>query len=159
MPVSGGRMRGTCIFNMCVDEVSKSNFSGRLYHCYSAEAIAIAGPVQLFQVMDSVFDSIDFPQSSTQARTFTLKQKVPETERKGASLLMNAEEVSKKRGDKGTFVVHVRSRQNATWQGRLTWAEKDQSQSFRSALELLKLIDSAIDADDSRSKLKKGEQE
>ncbi len=150
MPVSGGRMRGTCIFNMCVDEMSKSNFSGRLYHCYSAEAIAIAGPVQLFQVMENVFDSIDFPQSSTQARSFTRKQKVSKTERKGASLLMNAEEVSKKRGDKGTFVVHVQSRQNATWQGKLTWAEKNQTQNFRSALELLKLIDSAIDEDNSR---------
>ncbi|PNV60795.1 hypothetical protein C0033_17575 [Clostridium sp. chh4-2] len=48
-------------------------------------------------------------------------------------------------GDKATFVVHVQYRQNATWQGNVMWAENQQSASFRSALELLKLIDSALD--------------
>ncbi|NLT15162.1 MAG: hypothetical protein GXY05_12550 [Clostridiales bacterium] len=58
---------------------------------------------------------------------------------------MKEEDISRKHGDKGTFVVHVQSRQNATWQGKVTWAEKNQSQNFRSALELLKLIDCALD--------------
>ena len=40
----------------------------------------------------------------------------------------------------------VRYRQNATWQGDVIWAEKNERQSFRSALELLKLIDSALDS-------------
>lgn len=52
----------------------------------------------------------------------------------------------RKNGGKGTFVVHVRYRQNATWQGDVIWAEKNERQSFRSALELLKLIDSALDS-------------
>ncbi|MCI8586529.1 MAG: hypothetical protein HFI92_11705 [Lachnospiraceae bacterium] len=45
----------------------------------------------------------------------------------------------------GTFVVKILDRQNATWQGQVTWAEKKQTLYFRSALELLKLIDSTID--------------
>ena len=48
-------------------------------------------------------------------------------------------------GDKATFIVHVRYRQNATWQGDILWAEKKKKLYFRSALELLKLIDSALD--------------
>lgn len=52
------------------------------------------------------------------------------------------------RGDEATFVVHIKYRQNATWQGRVTWADKKQSMNFRSALELLKLIDSALDEDE-----------
>ena len=44
-----------------------------------------------------------------------------------------------------TFVVHVMHRQNATWQGTVVWAEKNQKASFRSALELIKLMDSAVE--------------
>ena len=44
-----------------------------------------------------------------------------------------------------TFVVQVLNAQNATWQGTVTWTDGKKSQSFRSALELLKLIDSALE--------------
>lgn len=43
-----------------------------------------------------------------------------------------------------TFIVNVKYRQNATWQGTVTWVEEKQKASFRSVLELLKLMDSAI---------------
>lgn len=45
----------------------------------------------------------------------------------------------------GTFIVKILERQNATWQGSVTWVDKRQEQHFRSALELLKLIDGALD--------------
>ena len=41
-----------------------------------------------------------------------------------------------------TFIVRIQYRQNASWQGQVTWAEENKTASFRSALELLKLIDS-----------------
>ena len=47
-------------------------------------------------------------------------------------------------GKKGTFVVHVQCLENATWQGEIVWAEKNESLKFRSALELLKIMDSAL---------------
>ena len=46
----------------------------------------------------------------------------------------------------GTFIVKIVERRNCTWQGSVTWAEKRQVQNFRSALELLKMIDGALDA-------------
>ena len=48
-------------------------------------------------------------------------------------------------GQDATFVVHVKYRQNATWQGTVTWDDKNKQQNFRSALELIKLMDSAMD--------------
>lgn len=33
-------------------------------------------------------------------------------------------------GDKGTFVVHVKYRQNATWQGDVIWVEKKGGRAF-----------------------------
>ena len=40
-----------------------------------------------------------------------------------------------------TFILNIYNRQNATWQGSVTWVEKKEKQQFRSALELLKLIE------------------
>jgi len=57
-----------------------------------------------------------------------------------------------KKSDKGTFVVQVRYRQHATWQGKVLWAEKNETKQFRSELELLKLIDSALDEDPAQDK-------
>ena len=42
-------------------------------------------------------------------------------------------------------MVQIQYRQHATWQGKVLWAEKNETKQFRSALELLKLIDSALD--------------
>ena len=45
---------------------------------------------------------------------------------------------------KGTFVVNILDTQNASWQGTVMWANGKTSKPFRSALELMKLIDSAL---------------
>ena len=46
---------------------------------------------------------------------------------------------------KGTFIVQVLNVQNDTWQGTVTWTEKKETMPFRSALELLQLMDSALE--------------
>jgi hypothetical protein len=52
---------------------------------------------------------------------------------------------SRKEKNTGTFIIKILDRQNASWQGSVTWAEEGRTQNFRSALELLKLIDGALD--------------
>lgn len=47
--------------------------------------------------------------------------------------------------EKGTFIVRLQGRESATWQGQLTWVDRNITVGFRSALELIKLIDSAAD--------------
>lgn len=44
-----------------------------------------------------------------------------------------------------TFIIKVMDQQNATWQGSVTWADEQREQYFRSTLELLKLIDGALE--------------
>lgn len=46
--------------------------------------------------------------------------------------------------DKATFIINIQYRENATWQGKIVWADKNKTQYFRSALEMMKLIDSAL---------------
>jgi hypothetical protein len=40
--------------------------------------------------------------------------------------------------------LKILDRQNSTWQGSIVWVEKQTEQYFRSALEMLKLIDEAL---------------
>ena len=44
-----------------------------------------------------------------------------------------------------SFLVRIVNTQNTTWQGKVTWVEGNQSQDFRSALELIKLIDGTLE--------------
>ena len=43
-----------------------------------------------------------------------------------------------------TFLVHIIENQNATWQGEITWLDEEKKESFRSLLELIKLMDAAV---------------
>ena len=52
-------------------------------------------------------------------------------------------ELLEHRGELSTFVVYIQYRQNATWQGDIVWVEQGAMRSFRSALEMLKLMDNA----------------
>ena len=44
----------------------------------------------------------------------------------------------------GTFEISVKFMQNSTWQGQIHWIEENRKQNFRSALEMLKLMDEAL---------------
>lgn len=41
------------------------------------------------------------------------------------------------------FVVTIIGRENATWQGTITWVDTNITQLFKSTLELIRLIDSS----------------
>lgn len=49
--------------------------------------------------------------------------------------------------ERRTFVIHILNRQNATWQGTVTWLDGKRTRPFRSALELIRLMDGVIGRD------------
>lgn len=51
---------------------------------------------------------------------------------------------AEKNKNTGTFLVQVVSDQDSTWKGTVTWVDEQKTQNFRSALELIKLIDNAL---------------
>lgn len=146
---------GTVVYNLyapnliCIgiDGGNNGEYTGRIWHQYSDEPLSFQGTMEMVRSIENLFNQWNFPQSSTDSRSFSNKKPIAgEAQRKGVELQMDASRLHNKYGGKGTFVVHVRYRQNATWQGDVIWAEKNERQSFRSALELLKLIDSALDS-------------
>lgn len=50
---------------------------------------------------------------------------------------------------KETFIVHIISQENTTWQGQVTWMGREETLSFRSFLELVKLMDHAMAEDET----------
>lgn len=73
-----------------------------------------------------------------------LKTKIPWSDLDGGSKA----DGKRQKKHTGTFVIHVSHCDNATWQGEVTWAEANKKKSFRSALELIRLIDGALEVDE-----------
>ena len=45
-------------------------------------------------------------------------------------------------------MVRIISQENATWQGQVTWLDNDQTENFRSMLELIRLMAAAIEREE-----------
>ena len=43
-----------------------------------------------------------------------------------------------------TFIIEVVDTQDSTWQGRVSWVNGQKQQTFRSVMELLRLVDSVV---------------
>ncbi|MGI5935837.1 MAG: hypothetical protein ACOX7I_03390 [Oscillospiraceae bacterium] len=138
------------LISVCVDYVNYPYFGGGVYHCYSSSPVKFDGIVQLTNIMDAFFDSIRIPQAANKPRSFTPSNDEPNRSENEVQV-MSIRDITNQRGEKATFIVHVQYRQNATWQGNVFWAEKNITRNFRSALELLKLIDSAFNDGSSQT--------
>ena len=131
---------------LCVDAYRAGDLQGRLYHSLLAEPKSIFGAQQLMLQMEDIFEQTTHPVSSTRSRAFRDKTKMPavyQEEQNGDDMINEISEI--KAGEKATFLIKVQYRQNATWQGEVTWVEKKETRQFRSALELIKMIDSAAE--------------
>ena len=116
---------------------------GQLYKAFYDKTIPFSDDVELLRQLEGLFDSLSFPSCFEEYRHFlkTDKQKRPQRtikERVSNVVSENAEK------SKGTFVIHVQFRMNATWQGTIHWVEQNKRQYFRSTLEMIRLIDEAM---------------
>lgn len=129
---------------VCIDRAEAGECRGRLFHYYAAGGQPFQSRYELILMVDGLCDRLGYPQAAEQPRRFG-RSKPPAAAKKEVKRLMNKDDLAAQKGMMATFVVHVMHRQNATWQGTVVWAEKNQKASFRSALELVKLMDSAVE--------------
>lgn len=134
---------------LCVDRDQGQGIEGRLYHGYSAGEIPFRGYEEFVRKAECFLDELGFPHRGTGERD--IEGNVRRfRKREGMTKVMKEEELLKKHGDLGTFVIRIQQRQHSSWQGRVTWLDKDRTVSFRSALELLKIIDGVLDKDSAK---------
>lgn len=138
---------------ICCDRFENNDWSGRLYTRYEEEPIDFHTVRELLEYLEEFYNWLGYPQASMENRSFqkslkkknfwkTITTQENGMDHKEEKIVVAKEEVmNKHQGEKATFVVKIQYRQNASWQGHVTWAEKNKTVPFRSALELLKLID------------------
>lgn len=49
-----------------------------------------------------------------------------------------------------TFIIEVLDTKNSSWQGKVNWVDGKKEQTFRSVMELLRLIDSVVAENEER---------
>ena len=120
---------------VCVDDYEAGVFNGRFYHPMRPEGETFRSLSQYLLKTGILFEEMAWPPADTKLRTFA-DCPAPPREVSGQS--------KKVPGLLATFRVRVLFRQHASWQGEVIWTEQGQVQSFRSVLELILLLDSAL---------------
>ena len=64
------------LINICIDSVDDGEMTGKIYHCYSEEAIAFSNIIRMIETVEEFFDCLQFPQAATQTRSFHRKESV-----------------------------------------------------------------------------------
>ncbi len=128
---------------VCVNEEEPGSFSGEFYHRYSAEPVKFTNLLDMILIAEKIFDGEGAPMAFLAERSFKKKTVRKPSRRLGA--LNDTKEMIKHEGMKATFVVNVIFRQHASWQGKVSWVEGKKTSYFRSALELIKLMDSTME--------------
>lgn len=129
--ISGREYRTTFI---CIDSYDSMIPEGRIYNPFKNGGESFKGTVDMLCKMETLLDSMNYPQSFNILRGFSSCC--------SAEAVPLAEE--EKSGKAATFSVRILFRQNASWQGSVTWLEGGAEESFRSVLELLFLMNSAL---------------
>lgn len=131
--VSGEAYRTTYL---CVDSYERGVMRGRWYNPgLEGGGRTFESLAQFLTGAEALFDGANFPQSYTAKRVFA---PIPELTASGNP------DPNFRAGEQATFMIRLLFRQHASWQGCVTWIESSSEQTFRSALELILLIDSAL---------------
>lgn len=121
---------------VCIDSYDDGIPVGRFYNpCYSEE-VRFHSLSQLIIKLQDLLDEMQFPQSFTVSRAFSSERAGPPES--------SAFPGAGREGKRANFAIRILFRQNASWQGSVTWLEQDREESFRSVLELILLMDSAM---------------
>ena len=118
---------------VCVDSYEDGVPRGWFY-CPGQNGVYFASLSQFLLKLEDSLDERNLPQAYAPPKTFSLFLR-PEG---GGVLPPNP------KGAMATFELKVIFRQHTSWQGVLRWREQKAEHSFRSVLELVMLMDSAL---------------
>lgn len=110
---------------------------GTLENSYFSQPLCFGCLSELLILLDALMDAIQYPPRYMEDRRFA-----PEL---GQQLIREAmRPPSWEEKPIASFKLNVLFRQNASWQGTLVWLEEHAESQFRSALELIMLLDEAL---------------
>ena len=119
---------------VCIDDYSSGILRGRFYNAYH-DAGSFDSLSQFLIRMESILEENRTPQAYTSHRTFSAMLHPDEKPANTSQL---------RKGAKATFELQILFRQHSSWQGVIVWKDRNTEQTFRSVLELIVLMDSAL---------------
>ncbi len=123
-------------FLLYIDSYDNNIPVGQYHNLCREELVEFHSLAQLLLKLDHSLDVDNMPQSFNKVRTFFPLN--------GYGLETRAD-ASPRSGKMATFAVHVLFRRNASWQGTLTWLDEGRVQNFRSVMEMIALMNSALE--------------
>ena len=129
-----------------VDEVDGGAVKGSFQHMVQEKERPFSSFGDLILELDCMMDALGEPQSYTERRRW----ETPHNRRRRPApkcRKMLGRKAVQRRGRAATVVLYIHMRRNSTWQGELIWIEVGKSVFFRSALELLHLLETAVAAE------------
>jgi hypothetical protein len=167
MPIRGKKLLPSSFteIRLLVDSYDNNILGGRIYHIATKKLMSFMGIYDFLSKLEGIYDAFSFPQAAQELRSFRKSATVQAASNieAGTVEMEENEEVGKGKdinpepSEKGTFVIRVMFRQNATWQGSIQWIEGKKTQNFRSDLEMLKLIDDALRSEEDDDDIAKWE--
>lgn len=127
-----------------VDERERQCIKGRVYHAYTEGAIAVRSFDEVVWIAEKLFNDLGYPQMTTNDREFG-GSSYSYRKKEEMVKVMDDKTLLEQQGDLGTFIIRVQHRQHSSWQGKVTWIEENETVNFRSALELMKMIDHVLE--------------
>ena len=135
------------VYQLCLDTIRGDDISGSLYCGICPQGVPFSGIAEVLLTIDEIMDKIGFPQSTVDKRSFKKKDQprniVPPLANITTQGEMRRFDTTVQKGEKATFILKVKFRRNANWQGTVEWLEGKEEYSFNSELELLEFIDKA----------------
>ncbi len=128
---------------LSVDETDGVFLTGHYLHGYVQEPVEVHSISALLLDLEKLFNRLNFPQASTNERSFTEQEPVY-ARRKAEKRIHDDADLLAVFGSLATFIIRVFQRQNSTWQGSVTWVEKDKTLFFSTVEELVRELVSAL---------------
>ena len=129
---------------VCVDGRERGGFQGRVCGRRLSEPLEFSDISDLVLKVDALMDVQKFPQAFQRIRSFRDKELPEIPAAQSREELSSAEAVENARGELATFLLQVRSRQSASWQGVIDWMDGCPPQEFSSTLEFMKFMDGRL---------------
>jgi len=131
------------VMRVCVDIIENGQMLGQVFTTCLEHPLAFSDAGNMVVQVERLLDMRGFPHAYNKTRSFFAADRAHgKLERVPAEL--SGVDLSEKSGSLITFELHILTRQNATWQGKADWLDNSPPVSFKSALELLLLIDDRI---------------
>ena len=130
-------------FHLQVTACKNSTMRGEIKHVDSEQFRSFSSVLELVFLIEEKLEQIGAPKPAMEIRSWPGYHPAP----KEAIQLSDhpVEEIGRSKVGGSEFMVRILFRQNATWQGEVHWLEADQKRHFRSFLELLVLLQEAMD--------------